>query len=65
MRVKILSKLPDDRTKTTLTKLHTALAGKSLEDFFRQIEVICSTGQLEIALKKPDKKKERWERDAV
>ncbi|NXM86756.1 UFL1 ligase, partial [Oenanthe oenanthe] len=55
-RIKILSKLPED-TKGPLTKLHTSLNGKSIEDFLSCLDSavdICG-----IMVKKGDKKKER------
>uniref|UniRef100_A0A8D2QLG5 E3 UFM1-protein ligase 1 n=1 Tax=Zosterops lateralis melanops TaxID=1220523 RepID=A0A8D2QLG5_ZOSLA len=55
-RIKILGKLPED-TKGPLTKLHTSLNGKSIEDFLSCLDSavdICG-----IMVKKGDKKKER------
>ncbi|XP_062345876.1 E3 UFM1-protein ligase 1 isoform X1 [Cinclus cinclus] len=55
-RIKILGKLPED-TKSPLTKLHTSLNGKSIEDFLSCLDSavdICG-----IMVKKGDKKKER------
>ncbi|NWR93013.1 UFL1 ligase, partial [Furnarius figulus] len=55
-RTKILGKLPED-TKGPLTKLHTSLNGKSVEDFLSCLDStvdICG-----IMVKKGDKKKER------
>uniref|UniRef100_A0A8C3UIC1 E3 UFM1-protein ligase 1 n=1 Tax=Catharus ustulatus TaxID=91951 RepID=A0A8C3UIC1_CATUS len=55
-KIKILSKLPED-TKGPLTKLHTSLNGKSIEDFLSCLDStvdICG-----IMVKKGDKKKER------
>ncbi|KAJ7406020.1 E3 UFM1-protein ligase 1 [Willisornis vidua] len=55
-RTKILGKLPED-TKGPLTKLHTSLNGKSIEDFLSCLDSavdICG-----IMVKKGDKKKER------
>ena len=59
-RLKVLGKLPDDKARANLTKLHTSLNDKSLEDFFHQVDVMCGSGQLEVVLRKPDKKKERF-----
>ncbi|ELU03598.1 hypothetical protein CAPTEDRAFT_148455 [Capitella teleta] len=61
IRQKLLNRLPDSKTKDYLTKLNLSLTGKaeSLEDFFEQMEVLCGSEHLEIALKKVDKKKER------
>ncbi|XP_071152235.1 E3 UFM1-protein ligase 1 homolog [Mytilus edulis] len=42
-----------------LSKLHTSLNGKSLEEFNNQLNIICSPEHLGVMLKKPDKKKER------
>uniref|UniRef100_A0A8C0EB28 E3 UFM1-protein ligase 1 n=1 Tax=Bubo bubo TaxID=30461 RepID=A0A8C0EB28_BUBBB len=56
VRTKILGKLPED-TKGPLTKLHTSLNGKSIEDFLSCLDSavdICG-----IMVKKGDKKKER------
>ncbi|CAH1800044.1 unnamed protein product [Owenia fusiformis] len=58
VRVKLLSKLPEN-SKSVLSKLHTSLSGKSLEDFFNCLDTVCGQGHLELFLKKPDKKKER------
>ena len=33
---------------------------QTLEDFFHQLDLICGTGHLEVNLRKPDKKKERY-----
>ncbi|XP_005484034.2 E3 UFM1-protein ligase 1 [Zonotrichia albicollis] len=55
-RIKILGKLPED-TKGPLTKLHTSLNGKSIEDFLSCLDSavdICG-----VLVKKGDKKKER------
>ncbi|NXY59738.1 UFL1 ligase, partial [Callaeas wilsoni] len=55
-RIKILGKLPED-TKGPITKLHTSLNGKSIEDFLSCLDSavdICG-----IMVKKGDKKKER------
>ncbi|XP_064563335.1 E3 UFM1-protein ligase 1 [Zonotrichia leucophrys gambelii] len=55
-RIKILGKLPED-TKGPLTKLHTSLNGKSIEDFLSCLDSavdICG-----VMVKKGDKKKER------
>ncbi|NXW30711.1 UFL1 ligase, partial [Phaetusa simplex] len=57
VRTKILGKLPED-TKGPLTKLHTSLNGKSIEDFLSCLDSavdICG-----IMVKKGDKKKERY-----
>ncbi|NWS56846.1 UFL1 ligase, partial [Chunga burmeisteri] len=56
VRTKILGKLPED-TKGPLTKLHTSLNGKSVEEFLSWLDSavdICG-----IMVKKGDKKKER------
>ncbi|NWR71484.1 UFL1 ligase, partial [Centropus unirufus] len=56
VRTKILGKLPED-TKGPLTKLHTSLNGKNIEDFLSCLDSavdICG-----IMVKKGDKKKER------
>ncbi|KAI0226546.1 E3 UFM1-protein ligase 1 [Lamellibrachia satsuma] len=57
-RLKLLSKI-HDKTRIILTKMHASLNGKNLEDFLQQLELMCATDQLEVLLKKPDKKKER------
>ncbi|XP_071396646.1 E3 UFM1-protein ligase 1 [Centroberyx affinis] len=56
VRVKILGKLPDE-TKGPLMKLHNCLNGKTIEDFFSNIET--SAEVCGFMLKKGDKKKER------
>ena len=33
---------------------------QALDEFFAALESICASGNLEILLRKPDKKKERW-----
>uniref|UniRef100_A0A8B9T9W8 E3 UFM1-protein ligase 1 n=1 Tax=Anas platyrhynchos TaxID=8839 RepID=A0A8B9T9W8_ANAPL len=56
VRTKILGKLPED-TKGPLTKLHTSLNGKSLEDFLSYLDSAADI--CDIMVKKGDKKKER------
>ncbi|XP_025894948.1 E3 UFM1-protein ligase 1 [Nothoprocta perdicaria] len=56
VRAKILSKLPED-TRGPLTKLHTSLNGKSLEDFLSYLDSAADV--CDIMVKKGDKKKER------
>ncbi|OXB83152.1 UNVERIFIED_CONTAM: hypothetical protein H355_014408, partial [Colinus virginianus] len=56
VRTKILSKLPEG-TKGPLTKLHTSLNGKSLEDFLSYLDTAADI--CDIMVKKGDKKKER------
>nr|XP_013804243.1 PREDICTED: E3 UFM1-protein ligase 1 [Apteryx mantelli mantelli] len=56
VRTKILGKLPED-TKGPLTKLHTSLNGKSLEDFLSYLDSAADV--CDIMVKKGDKKKER------
>ncbi|NWX85903.1 UFL1 ligase, partial [Nothoprocta pentlandii] len=56
VRTKILSKLPED-TRGPLTKLHTSLNGKSLEDFLSYLDSAADV--CDIMVKKGDKKKER------
>uniref|UniRef100_A0A8C2SPY0 E3 UFM1-protein ligase 1 n=1 Tax=Coturnix japonica TaxID=93934 RepID=A0A8C2SPY0_COTJA len=56
MRTKILGKLPED-TRGPLTKLHTSLNGKSLEDFLSYLDAAADI--CDIMVKKGDKKKER------
>ncbi|XP_076076266.1 E3 UFM1-protein ligase 1-like [Mytilus galloprovincialis] len=57
-RATIIVKLPDNMQQI-LSKLHTSLNGKSLEEFNNQLNIICSPEHLGVMLKKPDKKKER------
>lgn len=56
VRTKILGKLPED-TRGPLTKLHTSLNGKSLEDFLSYLDAAADI--CDIMVKKGDKKKER------
>ncbi|NXD13088.1 UFL1 ligase, partial [Nothocercus nigrocapillus] len=56
VRTKILGKLPED-TRGPLTKLHTSLNGKSLEDFLSYLD--SAADLCDIMVKKGDKKKER------
>ncbi|NXA45374.1 UFL1 ligase, partial [Nothocercus julius] len=56
VRTKILGKLPED-TRGPLTKLHTSLNGKSLEDFLSYLDSAADV--CDIMVKKGDKKKER------
>ncbi|XP_010215338.1 PREDICTED: E3 UFM1-protein ligase 1 [Tinamus guttatus] len=56
VRMKILGKLPED-TRGPLTKLHTSLNGKSLEDFLSYLDSAADV--CDIMVKKGDKKKER------
>ncbi|XP_065257312.1 E3 UFM1-protein ligase 1 [Emys orbicularis] len=56
VRKKILGKLPEE-TRGPLTKLHTSLNGKSLEDFLLYLD--SSADACDIMVKKGDKKKER------
>lgn len=57
-RVKIISALPSE-VQSVLTKLHTSLNEKTVEEFFSSFEVICGPSFLGLMLKKPDKRKER------
>lgn len=57
-RVNVITKLPEPIQKI-LTKLHTSLNGKSLDDFNHQLNIICGPEHLGVMLKKPDKRKER------
>lgn len=56
VRLKILAKLPDE-TKGPLTKLHSSLNGKSIEDFITNLEVAAE--ECGFMLKRGDKKRER------
>lgn len=56
VRKKILSKLPEE-TKVALTKLHSSLNEKSIEDFLSCLD--SATEACDIMMKKGDKKKER------
>ncbi|NXC41676.1 UFL1 ligase, partial [Penelope pileata] len=56
VRTKILGKLPED-TKGPLSKLHTSLNGKSLEDFLSYLDSAADI--CDVMVKKGDKKKER------
>ncbi|WAR06782.1 UFL1-like protein [Mya arenaria] len=57
-RVKLITKLSDN-IQADMSKLNASLNGKSLDDFFNQLDVLCGPANLGIMLKKPDKKKER------
>ncbi|ESN98856.1 hypothetical protein HELRODRAFT_188930 [Helobdella robusta] len=57
-RNKIISSVQDDKTKSALNKLNSALSPKVLDDFYQNFENICSSAFLNITLKR-DKKKER------
>lgn len=57
-RTKIIGKLPS-AVQSVMLKINTSLNGKSLDDFFNQLDVICGPDHLGILLKKPDKKKEK------
>ncbi|KAL4233241.1 E3 UFM1-protein ligase 1 [Mactra antiquata] len=57
-RAKLIAKIPGD-SNVLLTKLNSSLNGKSLEDFFNTLDILCGPAHLGILLKKPDKKKER------
>ncbi|KAK3097920.1 hypothetical protein FSP39_014469 [Pinctada imbricata] len=57
-RAKIIAKLPEN-VQSVLTKLHTSLNGKTLDDFYTSLDVICGPEHLGVLLKKPDKRKER------
>ncbi|XP_053396897.1 E3 UFM1-protein ligase 1-like isoform X3 [Mercenaria mercenaria] len=57
-RVKLIGKLPSN-IQGDLQKLNTSLNGKSLDDFFNALDVLCGPSHLSILFKKPDKKKER------
>ncbi|ESO89369.1 hypothetical protein LOTGIDRAFT_229220 [Lottia gigantea] len=57
-RLKLIMKLPS-KDQVPLTKLHQAVRGKSLDEFFNQFENLCGPEHLGLMLKKPDKKKER------
>lgn len=56
MRLKILSKLPDE-TKTPLMKLNSSLNGKSIEEFLCSVEAAAE--ECGVLLKKGDKKREK------
>ncbi|XP_069462524.1 E3 UFM1-protein ligase 1 isoform X2 [Ambystoma mexicanum] len=55
-RKKLLGKVQED-TRTPLSKLHTSLNGKSIEDFITCLD--CAADACSIMVKKGDKKKER------
>ncbi|KAH9525822.1 E3 UFM1-protein ligase 1 [Bulinus truncatus] len=57
-RLRLISTLPKE-SQEPLSKLHVTLNGQSLDDFFRQLELLCGPQYLGILLKKPDKRKER------
>ncbi|KAK7107301.1 E3 UFM1-protein ligase 1-like [Littorina saxatilis] len=57
-RWKLISNLPKE-VQTPMSKMHQALSGQILDDFFTPVEHFCSSSNIGIVLKKPDKKKER------
>ncbi|XP_041352630.1 E3 UFM1-protein ligase 1-like [Gigantopelta aegis] len=57
-RLKIISKLPTE-IQGPLTKLHSSLNSKTLEEFFSSLEYLCGPENLGILFKKLDKKRER------
>ncbi|XP_061176553.1 E3 UFM1-protein ligase 1-like [Saccostrea echinata] len=57
-RAKYISKLPES-VQQCATKLNSSLNGKSLDEFYKQLEVLCGPEHLGILLRKPDKRKER------
>ncbi|XP_062605346.1 E3 UFM1-protein ligase 1-like isoform X2 [Saccostrea cucullata] len=57
-RAKYISKLPDG-VQQCATKLNSSLNGKSLDEFYKQLDVLCGPEHLGILLRKPDKRKER------
>jgi len=60
LRTKILSALPDNEATKVLVKLHSSLNEKEVENFLAQLDQLCDLpADLEIGLKKPDKKKDR------
>ncbi|XP_078669883.1 E3 UFM1-protein ligase 1-like isoform X2 [Branchiostoma floridae x Branchiostoma belcheri] len=56
MRFKLISNLPE-HIKEPMTKLHTSLAGKQVDEFLSALETVA--GEMQVMLKKADKKKER------
>lgn len=61
LRAKILNSLPNDQ-KGPLNTLNKSLGSSSVEDFLNIIDEVVGPGFCDILLKKPDKKKERWEK---
>nr|XP_034332710.1 E3 UFM1-protein ligase 1 isoform X2 [Crassostrea gigas] len=57
-RLKMIGKLPES-VQQIVAKLNSSLNGKSLEDFYKQLEALCGPQHLGILLRKPDKRKER------
>eukprot|EP00794_Sanderia_malayensis_P000235 gene235-852_t len=57
-RLKLLHRLSGS-FKGPLTKLNSSLAGKSMEEFFTNLETITGPDYCDVMLKKVDKKKER------
>ena len=58
-RGKVLNKITEEHIRSTMSKLNGSLNGKSLDDFFHELDRACGSGILDIILRKPDKKKER------
>ncbi|GBL86148.1 E3 UFM1-protein ligase 1 [Araneus ventricosus] len=57
-RQKIINKFPEEIQKP-LSKLHSSLNVKSLEDFHSAIDIALGAGICDMIIRKPDKKKER------
>ncbi|XP_055950269.1 E3 UFM1-protein ligase 1-like [Argiope bruennichi] len=57
-RQKIINKFPEEIQKP-LSKLHSSLNAKSLEDFHSSIDVALGVGICDMIIRRPDKKKER------
>ncbi|GFY01674.1 e3 UFM1-protein ligase 1 [Trichonephila clavipes] len=57
-RQKIINKFPEEIQKP-LSKLHSSLNVKTLEDFHSSIDVALGAGICDMIIRKPDKKKER------
>ncbi|XP_048769185.2 E3 UFM1-protein ligase 1-like isoform X2 [Ostrea edulis] len=57
-RAKLISKLPDG-VQQNATRLNSSLSGKALDEFYKQLDVLCGPEHLGILLRKPDKRKER------
>nr|XP_022294660.1 E3 UFM1-protein ligase 1-like isoform X1 [Crassostrea virginica] len=57
-RLKMISKLPES-VQQEVVKLNSSLNGKALDEFYKQLEILCGPEHLGILLRKPDKRKER------
>ncbi|KAH3737387.1 hypothetical protein DPMN_043979 [Dreissena polymorpha] len=57
-RLKLIPKLPEP-LQTIMGKLNSSLNGKSLDEFFGHLDLLCGPAHLGILLRKPDKKKEK------